>query len=84
MKNPDIFISETEKIFNSSDIQKNFYELTDGRIIERLTLPIFTDNQKIGRLCNFRDITERKKLELSLLESELQQQALLDNMPFLA
>ena len=84
MKEPELFVKNTKEIFSTFGVHKDSYELNYGRIIERLTLPIFIDKEYIGRLCNFREITDIKKLENSLRESKAQLQAILDNMPFMA
>jgi PAS domain S-box-containing protein len=57
--NPLLESPETVSVIN--------LELKDGRILERYTLPQFIDNKIIGRVWNFKDITERV-----LFEKELQ------------
>ncbi|OGI01637.1 MAG: hypothetical protein A2104_03640 [Candidatus Melainabacteria bacterium GWF2_32_7] len=63
MKYPQIFIDNSKKIFQTFDKVKDIYELKNGRIIERYTLPLFKDDKQVGRLCNFRDITRLKEIE---------------------
>jgi len=75
MLNSEEFIEKTIKIFNSMDVIKDIYELKDGRFIERLTLPIYRDSNNIGRLCNFRDITQRKQDEQEILIAKNQAEA---------
>jgi PAS domain S-box-containing protein len=64
---PDLFVENTIKTFSSDEQVKDSYELKDGRIIERLTIPVFKNGKKVGRLCNFKDITQRKLAEKQIL-----------------
>lgn len=84
MKNQELFINDTICVFNTLNVEKDLYELNDSRIFERLTLPVFKNDESIGRLCNFRDVTEIKTLEISLMKTKAQQKAILDNLPFMA
>lgn len=49
--------------------------LADGRVFERDYIPIYIDNVYNGHLWHYRDITERKRAELSIrkLNTELQE-----------
>jgi len=85
MTNPELFINNTVCIFNTMENIKDIYELLDGRIIERYTVPMFKDNECIGRLCNFRDITQRTKNEQEIIKSkELAESANKSKSEFLA
>lgn len=63
MKESQFFIENTLKVFQTLDKAKESYELKNNRIIETYTLPLFKDDEKIGRLFNFRDITKLKEVE---------------------
>jgi len=66
MLEPRLFVDNTIRIFQTLNKEKDFYELKNGKIIERYTLPLFKNGTQIGRLCNFRDITVRKNVEKDL------------------
>lgn len=58
------FINRIESI--KSGMQNRSYdiiELKDGRVIERYSQPHFMEGKIIGRVWNYRDITDRKRIE---------------------
>ncbi len=68
-------------------INERWIQYHDGReiLIETVKAPLYSSKgELLGLLGVSRDITERKLLEISLLESKNQLQAILDNLPFMA
>lgn len=68
-------------------INERWIEYEDGRkiLIETVKAPLYNSKgELLGLLGVSRDITDRKLLEISLLESKNQLQAILDNLPFMA
>lgn len=45
-------------------------KLRNGHIIERLSCPLILDEREAGRVWSFRDITEKKELEVQLLQAQ--------------
>jgi PAS domain S-box-containing protein len=60
------------------------YELKDGRIFERYSLPQRIGGNIVGRVCSFRDISERKRKEAELAESQRRLASLIDSLPGIA
>lgn len=55
----------------------------EGMIVDRYTAPVMGEDGKLyGRIWMFRDITDRKALELRLADQLTFQQALLDTIPY--
>jgi PAS domain S-box-containing protein len=68
-KHPDQLQAMMERCDeNPSEHARDEIELTDGRILERSTQPVFSDTgQYYGRVWYFRDITDRKRAESQVL-----------------
>ncbi len=76
---PDAFVARIQELYESpkkTSRQDEIY-LKDGRILERSSRPLYSDDQPIGRVWAFRDITEirneveeRRQLELKVLEAQ--------------
>lgn len=61
-------IRQVHHILASDRIETAEIEFKDGRIFSRYTKPLIQDGKKIGRIANYTDITEQKKLEQQLRE----------------
>lgn len=71
-KHPDQFIEKIRYLYNHKD-ETSFdeVELTDGTVLERYSAPVIgKEHQHYGRIWRFRDITEHKKAEEALKQSE--------------
>jgi diguanylate cyclase (GGDEF)-like protein/PAS domain S-box-containing protein len=67
LKNPDGFIAKITELYAHPDDQSyDTLEFKDGRIYERYSKPQRVDGKSIGRVWNFRDVTQLKQGEESL------------------
>src|ERR1039457_1539194 len=64
LENPEIFLERVQALYKNP-LEESFDELyfKDGKIFERYSKPQFVDNNVIGRVWSFRDVTEKKRAE---------------------
>ena len=64
MKDPESAITMVEKLYACPDIDDfAVLELKDGRTFERNSLPQYIGGRAVGRVCSFRDVSERTRAE---------------------
>lgn len=79
---PEGFIKSIEEILQNRLLVRNeelFF--ADGRAFERDYIPVYLNGSYKGHLWNYRDITERKKSELSLRDGNIYIKSLLQAIP---
>jgi diguanylate cyclase (GGDEF)-like protein/PAS domain S-box-containing protein len=82
---PESFIDGVLSVYNhKQDICFDEVKLKDGRTIERYSIPQYSEGAVIGRVWSFRDITQRKRAEADLIESERTKSVFLSNLPGMA
>jgi two-component system cell cycle sensor histidine kinase/response regulator CckA len=64
LADPEEYITGVERLF--ANPESDFFDelrFADGRVIERSSQPQRMDSQIVGRVCSFRDVTDRRRLE---------------------
>jgi len=80
IKDPEAFMSQTQDLLSQVDAEAyGIFELKDGRIVERYSLPQWIGGSIVGRVCSFRDITDRQRAEEALQRSEQKYRNLFHN-----
>ena len=68
-RNPEQFVADILVILaNRQPVFNDVLELIDGRYLERDYIPTYLNNTYSGHLWKYRDITERKNIELNLIQ----------------
>jgi PAS domain S-box-containing protein len=79
LKKPDIFLKKIKELYDNPEAESfDVLEFKDGRIFERNSRPQLQDNKVIGRIWNFRDVTENKTAKKELNENVLKYKTLFD------
>lgn len=82
-RDPDGFAARARHLFSHPfESCNDMVNLVDGTIIERYSAPVIGKNGKnYGRIWKFRDITEQRKAELALKESEEKFRRVVESAP---
>jgi len=61
---PDRFIEKVRELYATPSAESfDVLQFKDGRVFERYSKPQRVDDRVVGRVCSFRDVSERKRLE---------------------
>jgi PAS domain S-box-containing protein len=78
LTNPQEFISKVNELYKSDRTDFDTLQFKDNRVFERYTTPLMLDQNVVGRVWSFRDITESKKAEEKIKASEDQYRTMVE------
>ncbi len=70
LNNPDVFLLKLTDLEKTSNDAYDMIFFKDGRIFEQYSCPLVQDEEKVGRVWSFKDITEHQHAEQELRRSE--------------
>jgi PAS domain S-box-containing protein len=78
---PERFLAKIKELYANPEAESNdFIQLTNGTILHRYSKPQRLGGKVVGRVWSFRDITEQKRAEETIIKSEENYRTLNNNM----
>lgn len=78
---PDHFVKRIDELLEKKElVVGETIKMADGRILERDYVPLLSDEQYLGHLWQYHDVTEKRRSQLAIQESEEKYRGIIENM----
>jgi PAS domain S-box-containing protein len=81
LADPEAFLAKVRELYLTSREDLDALRFKDGRVFERYSRPLLTDETLTGRVWSFRDVTERRRSEEATHEAEAKYRSLIEQIP---
>ena len=82
LKDPEAFLSRVKHLYaHPAEVSFDTLALSDGRLLERYSRPQYLNAEIVGRVWSFRDVTEARRTQIRLQESEKRFREILEHAP---
>ncbi len=81
LADPDAFMEKVRSLYQSNAEQIDIVDFRDGRKFKRYTAPMILNDEVVGRVWSFQDITESLRAAAALADSHRLLQTIIDTAP---